>query len=146
MPGWAQLLLIISVIAVIIFIGRFIARHVFRLIAETGLHEIFTALALLLVIGIALAMDTIGLSPALGTFIAGVVLAENEYRHELESTIEPFKGLLLGLFFISVGASINFQLFIEQPFRILGYVILLILLKFIVLFSLGRYFQTQKRI
>ena len=144
MPGWAQLLLIISVIAAIIFVGRFIARHVFRLIAETGLHEIFTALSLLLVIGIALAMDSIGLSPALGTFIAGVVLAENEYRHELESTIEPFKGLLLGLFFISVGASINFQLFIEQPFRILGYVILLIVLKFIVLLLLGRIFKLRK--
>lgn len=144
MPGWAQLLLIISVIAAIIFIGRFIARHVFRLIAETGLHEIFTALALAMVIGIALAMDAIGLSPALGTFIAGVVLAENEYRHELESTIEPFKGLLLGLFFISVGASINFQLFIEQPFQILGYVLLLILLKFVVLLSLGRIFKLRK--
>lgn len=144
MPGWTQLLLIISVIAAIIFIGRFIARHVFRMIAETGLHEIFTALALLMVIGIALAMDSIGLSPALGTFIAGVVLAENEYRHELESTVEPFKGLLLGLFFISVGASINFQLFVEQPFRILGYVFLLILLKFIVLLSLGRIFKLRK--
>lgn len=144
MPGWAQLLLIIGVISAIVFIGRFIARHVFRLVAETGLHEIFTASALLMVIGIALAMDAIGLSPALGTFIAGVVLAENEYRHELESTIDPFKGLLLGLFFISVGASINFQLFIEQPFRILGYVILLIILKFTVLLSLGRIFKLRK--
>ncbi|QGY42894.1 potassium transporter [Maribellus comscasis] len=144
MPGWAQLLLITGVIAAIIFIGRFIARHVFRLVAETGLHEIFTALGLLLVIGIALAMDAIGLSPALGTFIAGVVLAENEYRHELESTIEPFKGLLLGLFFISVGASINFNLFVEQPFKILAYVLLLILLKFIVLFILGRIFKLRK--
>ncbi len=144
MPGWAQLLIIIGVIAGIILAGRFIARHVFRLIAETGLHEIFTALALLLVIGIALAMDAIGLSPALGTFIAGVVLAENEYRHELESTIEPFKGLLLGLFFISVGASINFHLFIEEPFRILGYVILLIILKFIVLLVLGKIFKLRK--
>lgn len=144
MPGWAQLLLIIGVISAIVFIGRFIARHVFRLVAETGLHEIFTASALLMVIGIALAMDAIGLSPALGTFLAGVVLAENEYRHELESTIEPFKGLLLGLFFISVGASINFELFIEQPFRILGYVILLVFLKFTVLLSLGRIFKLRK--
>ncbi len=144
MPGWAQLLLIIGVIAAIIFVGRFIARHVFKLIAETGLHEIFTAMALLMVIGIALAMDAIGLSPALGTFIAGVVLAENEYRHELESTIEPFKGLLLGLFFISVGASINFHLFIAQPFRVLGYVFLLIFLKFIVLLALGKTFKLRK--
>jgi len=87
-------------------------RPVFRLIAATRLREMFTAMSLLLVIGIALAMQQVGLSPALGTFVAGVVLADNEYRHELESDIEPFKGLLLGLFFISVGASINFNLLV----------------------------------
>ena len=144
MPGWVQLLIIVAVLSFIVFVGRFIARHIFRLIAETGLHEVFTALALLLVIGIALAMDKIGLSPALGTFIAGVVLADNEYRHELEITINPFKGLLLGLFFISVGASINFNLFAENPFEILGFVFLLILLKFIVLLILGRIFRLRK--
>ena len=143
-PGWLQLLIIVAVISFIVLIGRFIARHIFRLVAETGLHEVFTALALLLVIGIALAMDKIGLSPALGTFIAGVVLADNEYRHELETTIDPFKGLLLGLFFISVGASINFQLLIENPFRIIGFVALLIFLKFIVLLALGRIFRLRK--
>lgn len=144
MSGWKQLLVIIAVISFIVLAGRFIARHIFRLIAETGLHEVFTALALLLVIGIALAMEKIGLSPALGTFIAGVVLADNEYRNQLESTIDPFKGLLLGLFFISVGASINFTLFIEEPFVILGFVILLIFLKFIVLLFLGRAFRLRK--
>lgn len=144
MPGWLQLLIIIGVITAIIITGRFVARHIFRLIAETGLHEIFTALALLLVIGIALAMDKIGLSPALGTFIAGVVLADNEYRHELETTIDPFKGLLLGLFFISVGASINFLLFLEAPFQILGFVILLIVIKFTILLILGRFFKLKK--
>ncbi|MEN8117659.1 MAG: monovalent cation:proton antiporter-2 (CPA2) family protein [Bacteroidota bacterium] len=144
MAGWLQLLLIIGVMAAIIVSGRFVARHIFRLIAETGLHEVFTALALLLVIGIALAMDKIGLSPAMGTFIAGVVLADNEYRHELETTIDPFKGLLLGLFFISVGASINFQLLIEKPLQIVGYVFLLIVLKFIVLLILGRVFRLKK--
>ncbi|MBN2635502.1 MAG: cation:proton antiporter [Prolixibacteraceae bacterium] len=143
-PGWLQLLFIVAVISAIIFGGRFIARYVFRLIAETGLHEIFTALGLLMVIGIALAMDKIGLSPALGTFIAGVVLADNEYRHELETTIEPFKGLLLGLFFISVGASINFSLFIKTPFMILGFVILMIFLKFTILIILGRIFKLRK--
>jgi monovalent cation:proton antiporter-2 (CPA2) family protein len=121
LDGWLQLLIIIAVIAFIIFGGRFIARHVFRLIAETGMHEVFTAMALLMIIGIALAMDRIGLSPALGTFLAGVVLADNEYRHELETTINPFKGLLLGLFFISVGASINFALFVEEPIMILSF-------------------------
>lgn len=144
LPGWLQLLIIVATISFIVFIGRFIARHIFRLIAETGLHEVFTALALLLVIGIALAMDKIGLSPALGTFIAGVVLADNEYRHELETTIDPFKGLLLGLFFISVGASINFQLLIENPFMIIGYVLLLVLLKFGVLLVLGKIFRLRK--
>jgi Kef-type K+ transport system membrane component KefB/voltage-gated potassium channel Kch len=143
-PGWLQLLIIVAAISVIVVGGRFIARHIFRLIAETGLHEVFTALGLLIVIGIALAMDKVGLSPALGTFIAGVVLADNEYRHQLETTIDPFKGLLLGLFFISVGASINFALFIESPFMILGYVILLIILKFIVLIILGRVFRLRK--
>jgi monovalent cation:proton antiporter-2 (CPA2) family protein len=144
LPGWIQLLIIIGVIASIIFVGRFVARYIFRFIAETGLHEVFTALALLMVIGIALAMDQIGLSPALGTFIAGVVLADNEYRHELETTIDPFKGLLLGLFFISVGASINFLVLIENPFQIFGFVMLLIILKFTVLLVLGRLFRLKK--
>ncbi len=144
LPGWAQLLVIIAAIAAIILLGRFVSKHIFRFIAETNLHEVFTAMALLLVIGIALAMDAIGLSPALGTFIAGVVLADSEYRHELESTIDPFKGLLLGLFFISVGASINFLLFIEDPFRIIGYVLLLVFLKFLVLLLLGRFFKLKK--
>ncbi|WP_167618398.1 monovalent cation:proton antiporter-2 (CPA2) family protein [Maribellus sediminis] len=144
MPGWLQLIIIIGAIAAIVFIGRFAARHIFRLIAETGLHEVFVALALLLVIGIALAMDQIGLSPALGTFIAGVVLADSEYRHELETTIDPFKGLLLGLFFISVGASINFVLFIENPLLIIALVGLLIAVKFIILLILGRIFRLKK--
>ena len=144
MPGWLQLLIIFGVIAVIVFIGRFVARHIFRLIAETGLHEVFVAMALLMVIGIALVMDFIGLSPALGTFIAGVVLADSEYRHELETTIDPFKGLLLGLFFISVGASINFSLFIENPLLIVSLVLLLIVIKFTILLILGRIFRLKK--
>ncbi|MDO8951455.1 MAG: monovalent cation:proton antiporter-2 (CPA2) family protein [Draconibacterium sp.] len=144
LSGWLQLLIIIAVISFIIVTGRFLARHIFRLIAQTGMHEVFTAMALLLVIGIALAMDKIGLSPALGTFLAGVVLADNEYRHELETTINPFKGLLLGLFFISVGASINFILFIEDPFLILSFVLLLMAVKFIILLALGRIFRLRK--
>jgi voltage-gated potassium channel Kch len=118
-------------------------RPVFRFIAATRLREMFTATALLLVIGIALAMQQVGLSPALGTFVAGVVLADNEYRHELESDIDPFKGLLLGLFFISVGASINFNLLIQQPLLILGLVIGLATAKFAVLFALGYFFKLE---
>jgi len=144
MPGWLQLLIIIGAMTTITIIGRFAARHIFRLVAETGLHEVFVALALFMVIGIAIGMDAIGLSPALGTFIAGVVLADSEYRHELETTIDPFKGLLLGLFFISVGASINFSLLIESPMQIIGFILLLILIKFVVLLSLGRIFRLKK--
>ncbi len=108
----------VGVVAAIVAGGRFLVRPVFRYLASTRLHEIFTAAALLLVVGIALAMQKVGLSPALGTFLAGVVLAESEYRHELESDIEPFKGLLLGLFFISVGASIDLPLVKSQPLLI----------------------------
>ncbi|HKL34051.1 MAG TPA: monovalent cation:proton antiporter-2 (CPA2) family protein [Tangfeifania sp.] len=144
LPGWAQLLFIIGALTFIILIGRFVSKYIFRFIAETNLHEIFTAMALLLVIGIALGMDAVGLSPALGTFLAGVVLADSEYRHELETTIDPFKGLLLGLFFISVGASINFYLFVEDPVTIIGFVLTLVVLKFIVLLMLGRFFRLRK--
>lgn len=144
LDGWIQLLIIVGAMTAIVFIGRFVARHVFRLVAETGLNEIFVAMALLMVIGIALAMDAIGLSPALGSFIAGVVLADSEYRHELETTIDPFKGLLLGLFFISVGASINFRLLIQEPLEIIKYVAILILIKFVVLLILGRLFKLKK--
>jgi voltage-gated potassium channel Kch len=111
---------------------------VFRYIALTRLHEIFNAAALLLVVGIALAMERVGLSPALGTFLAGVVLAESEYRHELESDIEPFKGLLLGLFFISVESSIDLPLIQSQPFRIALLVFGLLIIKFAVLFFTGK--------
>lgn len=141
LPAWQQTLLVIGTVTGVIIGGRYLMRPVFRFIADTQLKEIFTATALLLVIGIALAMQQVGLSPALGTFIAGVVLAENEYRHELETDIEPFKGLLLGLFFISVGASINFNLLIQQPLLILGLVLSLAIVKFAVLFGLGRFFK-----
>jgi monovalent cation:proton antiporter-2 (CPA2) family protein len=100
--GWIKGLIVVAVIAAIIFGGKYLMNPIFGFIAKSKLREIFTASALLLVIGVALAMQAIGLSPALGTFIAGVVLAESDFRHELESNIEPFKGLLLGLFFISV--------------------------------------------
>jgi glutathione-regulated potassium-efflux system ancillary protein KefC len=143
LPGWQQLLIIIGLVAFIILSGKFLSRYLFRFIARTGLREIFTATTLLLVIGIALAMDAVGLSPALGTFLAGVVLADNEYRHELEAGIEPFKGLLLGLFFITVGASIDFNILISQPGSVMGLLGLLILVKFIVLLALGRFFRMR---
>jgi CPA2 family monovalent cation:H+ antiporter-2/glutathione-regulated potassium-efflux system ancillary protein KefC len=140
LPGWAQGLVILAVIAGIIFAGRFLMRPVFRFIAQARLREIFSAAALLLVIGIALAMDQIGLSPALGTFLAGVVLSGSEYRHELESDIAPFKGLLLGVFFISVGAGIDFGMLFGRPVMIVGLALALMALKLAVLLILGRLF------
>ena len=132
---------ILLAIAGIILVGIYLIRPIFRIIAKTGLREIFTAAALLLVIGIAILMTNVGLSPALGTFLAGVVLAGSEYRHELESDIDPFKGLLLGLFFIAVGASIDFNLIAANPLFILGLVICLIVIKFLVLFILGKFYK-----
>lgn len=141
LPGWAQTLAVLAAVAAIVIGGKYLIRPVFRFIAQTRLLEIFTAAALLLVIGIAVLMTQVGLSPALGTFLAGVVLANSEYRHELISDIEPFKGLLLGLFFISVGASINFNLILESPLLIAGLVIVLMVVKGLVLFSLGKFFK-----
>ena len=138
---WVKTLVTLGAISLIIFAGNFLISPLFRLIAKTGLREIFTAAALLLIIAIAFLMTKVGLSPALGTFLAGVVLAQSEYRHELESDIEPFKGLLLGLFFIAVGASIDFQLIGEKPLIMAELVIGLILVKFIVLFIVGKIFK-----
>jgi len=140
-PGWAQTLAVLGSVAVVIVCGRYLLRPVFRLIAKTGLREMFTAIALLLVVGTATLMNAVGLSPALGAFLAGVVLANSEYRHELESDLDPFKGLLLGLFFIAVGASINFHLIISRPLLIIGLVAAVMSLKTVVLISLGKLFK-----
>lgn len=139
-PIALQTLIVLGVIVSIIIGGRYFISYAFRLIAQTRLRELFTAAALLLVIGITLLMTKVGLSPALGTFLAGVVLAQSEYRHELETDIEPFKGLLLGLFFIAVGASIDFQLIFDNPGLIAMIVLGLILVKLIILFVIGRLF------
>ncbi|MBL7743822.1 MAG: cation:proton antiporter [Chitinophagaceae bacterium] len=141
LPGWAHTLIVLGSVAVIIMAGRFLIRPLFRIVAATRLREIFTATALLLVVGIAVLMTQVGLSPALGTFLAGVVLADSEYRHELESDIDPFKGLLLGLFFIAVGASIDFNLIKQQPWMIIGLVALLMTIKGTVLFIFGKMFK-----
>jgi monovalent cation:proton antiporter-2 (CPA2) family protein len=140
LPGWGRGLAVLGAVAAIVVAGRFLMRPAFRFIAKARLREAFTAASLLLVVGIALLMTQVGLSPALGTFVAGVVLAESEYRHELEGDIEPFKGLLLGLFFIAVGASIDFRLIATDPGRIAVLVSGLVLLKLVVLLILGRAF------
>ena len=140
LPGWLQALGTIAVVAAIVVAGRYLVRPALNFIAMTRIREIFTAFALFLVIGIALATQSIGLSPALGTFLAGVVLAESEYRHQLEADIEPFKGLLLGLFFISVGMSIDFDVLIETPGLVCGLLAALVAIKLVVLLALGRMF------
>jgi monovalent cation:proton antiporter-2 (CPA2) family protein len=145
LSGWQQAVLILILITAIILVGKYLFRPVFRFIASSKLHEAFTALALLLVIGIALAMEFVGLSPALGAFLAGVVLAESEYRHELEADIEPFKGLLLGLFFMSVGSAINFTLIAAHIPIIIAMVLILVITKFLVMFTLGKFFQCSLR-
>lgn len=141
LPGWLQTVVVLAAVAAIVLGGRFALRPAFRTIAKTNLRELFVASVLLLVIGIALLMSTVGLSPALGTFVAGVVLADSEYRHELESDIEPFKGLLLGLFFIAVGASVDFPLIQAQPATIFGMVGVLVVVKFVVLIVVARVFR-----
>lgn len=137
-PAWQSALALIAAVAAIIAAGRFVVRPMFQFLARVRLRESFIAFALLLVVGIALLMHTIGFSEALGTFLAGVVLADSEYRHELESDIEPFKGLLLGLFFISVGAQIDFGLLGSAPGMVLGIVFATMTAKLLVLLSLGK--------
>ena len=143
LPAWQSALLTLAAVAAVILSGRFLLRPLLRYIAATHLREMFTATALLLVVGIALLMRQVGLSPALGTFLAGVVLAESEYRHQLETDIEPFKGLLLGLFFISVGASIDFALIAREPATIALLVVGLLAAKFTVLLMLARFFRLE---
>ncbi|NMP81562.1 potassium transporter [Pseudoalteromonas arctica] len=144
-PVWQQVCISVAVIAAIIAGGKYVSAPLFRYIAQTHMREIFTIFALFLVVAIALVMQSIGLSPALGTFLAGVVLAESEFRHELEADIEPFKGLLLGLFFITVGASINFELLFNEFSTVIGLVVLLIVVKACILFALAVTFKINSK-
>src|SRR5690348_515610 len=134
---WQGLGFAIAVIVGTLVLGHFLARPVFRHIARTRLREIFTAFALLLVLGIALVFETAGLSMALGAFLAGVLLAESEYRHEIEAAVEPFKGLLLGLFFISVGMGIDFSVLLARPLLVAGLVAGLLALKALLLWLIA---------
>ncbi|MEM8919230.1 MAG: monovalent cation:proton antiporter-2 (CPA2) family protein [Pseudomonadota bacterium] len=141
LTGWQTALVTLGAIASVVLGGNYLTRPIFRFIAAARLRELFTAAALMMIIGIALLMSLVGLSPALGTFLAGVVLANSEYRHELESDIEPFKGLLLGLFFMTVGAGINFVLLMENAVPIIGLTLALIAIKIIVLLVLAMLFK-----
>lgn len=142
-PAWAAAMVVLASIAGLVIAGHFLTRPLFRYVAKAGLPEVFTATALMLVIGIAALMSLVGLSPALGTFLAGVVLASSEFKHELEADIEPFKGLLLGLFFITVGAGINFTILNENLGLIIALTLGLMLLKALVLWLLALLFKLQ---
>lgn len=145
LPGWGVTLVTIAAVGAVILAGVYLTRPVFRYIHHARLREMYTALALLMVVSIAALMGLVGLSAALGTFLAGVVLANSEFRHELESDLAPFKGLLLGLFFITVGAGIDFNTLFGDPPRILGMTAAVILAKGLVLYVLARLFDLRGR-
>ncbi|OIQ44031.1 MAG: potassium transporter [Roseobacter sp. MedPE-SW] len=145
LPGWAVTLTTLGMIGVIVLAGIYLTQPLFRFIHASNLREMYTALALLIVVGISFLMTLVGLSPALGAFLAGVVLANSEFRHELESDLTPFKGLLLGLFFITVGAGINYRLFLANPGDLLGLALLVIVAKGLILFFVGRAFGLRRR-
>lgn len=145
LPGWGVTLLTIAAVAGVVLAGHFLVRPAYRFVHSARLREIQTAFALCIVVTIAALMTMVGLSPALGTFLAGVVLANSEFRHELESDIAPFKGLLLGLFFITVGSGMDLALFLSKPFNILALTLALMLVKGAVLYALGRFFHINGR-
>lgn len=145
LPAWGVTLVTLGAVIIVILLGVFATRPLFRFVHLAKLRELYTAFALLIVIGIAFVMILVGLSPALGTFLAGVVLANSEFRHQLESDIEPFKGLLLGLFFITVGAGINFAVLFRDPLQIVLMTLLLMLVKGMVLYVLALIFRIRGR-
>ena len=145
LPGWGVTLVTLAAVAAVILAGIYLVRPLFHFIYVSRLREMHTAVALLIVVGIAFLMTLVGLSPALGTFLAGVVLANSEFKHEMESDLEPFKGLLLGLFFITVGAGIQFGVLFGDPLRILGMTLLLMVAKGAILYLLGRTFGLRRR-
>ncbi|HTD91800.1 MAG TPA: monovalent cation:proton antiporter-2 (CPA2) family protein, partial [Burkholderiales bacterium] len=135
---WLDAAKAVGIIGAVIFSSRFLIRPLFRLVATHGGREIFTAATLFIVVGVTLLMDIAGLTASLGAFLAGMLLADSEYRHELEADIEPFKGLLMGLFFISVGMSANLGLLAKQPLAIAIMVSGMIGIKFVLLYLIGR--------
>jgi len=135
----------IAVIAAIVLASKTVLRPIMRMVAQTGMREVFVAFSLLLVIGVSLAMASVGLSMALGTFLAGVLLADSEYRYELRLDIEPVKGLLLGLFFISVGMTVDLALVASQPMLIFGFALLIVATKLVILMGLGQLFKYPLR-
>jgi CPA2 family monovalent cation:H+ antiporter-2 len=142
-PAWLQALLVGGAVGTVHLAGKYLFVPFLRFISKTHLRELFTATSLLLVVSVAYLMEMVGLSPALGAFIAGVVLANSEFKHELESDLEPFKGLLLGLFFMGVGATINFGMIFNETSEIMTLVAVVIAVKFAVLFIIGKVFKLR---
>ena len=145
LPAWGAALTTFGAVMAVILGGHYLFRPLFRYVHAARLREMNTALALMIVVGIASLMSLVGLSPALGTFLAGVVLADSEFKHELEASIEPFKGLLLGVFFITVGAGMNFAPMLAAPANIIGLVAALVALKASLLYALGFAFGLKGR-
>lgn len=139
--GFIKILYAIGIILFLIFLSRYVMRPVFRAIASTRSREVFTAVDLFIVLGVSVLMEKAGLSAALGAFLAGVLLADSEYRHELEANLDPFKGLLMGLFFIAVGMGVSLDLIRQHPFLILGLSLGYLAIKSIVIYGLGRLFK-----
>lgn len=144
LPEWLQTTSVLLGVVILILLGRYVFIPFLRYVSKAEMPELLTASSLFLVVGVSELMSGIGLSPALGAFIAGVMLANSEFRHELEAQIEPFKGLLLAVFFISVGATINFHTIKEDPLFIFSTVIVVLLVKFSVLFGIGKFFKIGK--
>lgn len=143
-PQWIDIIKVVGLIAAFLIFGLFLIHYVFRFIAEARVQEVFTAATLLVVVGSALAMEQAGLSMGMGAFIAGVLLANSEYRHELEVNLEPFKGLLLGLFFIAVGMSLDLNVIVSQPLTVLSLVLGLMCIKALIIYFFSRLFKFPK--
>lgn len=145
MNGWVRAALVGGSVVLVVVAGRYLPRPFYRFLNMSGLHEIHIAATLMFILAIAVVMGYLGLSPALGTFLAGVMLANSEYRHQIESDIAPFKGLLLGLFFITVGASMDLNMLLSEPVPVLALTFALMALKFVVLLVLAFVFDIRGR-
>ena len=145
LPPWADTLLTLAMVAAVVLGGHYLSRPIFRFVHAARLPEMSTFISLFMVLGAAFMMMIVGLSPALGTFVAGVVLANSEFRHQLEAELKPFKGLLLGLFFITVGMGVDFAVFLRQPFTVLGLTLGLIGIKLAVLLAITFVFRIKGR-
>lgn len=141
LPEWLQPFSVIFGVGLLILLGRYIFVPFLRYVSRSGMNELLTASSLFLVVAVSELMLLVGLSPALGAFLAGVMLANSEFRHELESQIDPFKGLLLAVFFVSVGSTINFNIIQQDPLFVFSMVLMVLITKFLVLFGVGRLFK-----